>query len=339
MNLTLPLTRQGRTNRIALRAKWALLACGLALSCAAGAQANFPNKPIRVIVPFGAGTGVDVAARALSSQLSAQLGSSVYVENREGASGDIGAAAVQSSSPDGYTLLFAAHPPFVVGPMLKKVPSYDVFKGFTPIAKVGSIYMALIGTTKGPFKTFDELVDYAQKNPGKLNYGHPGQGTLAYLDVERIMLAKKLNVLEVPYKATGQVMTDTIAGILSFGLPSLPAALPFAQSGQIQLLAIGSPSRLPSLPNVPTLAEVLKQPGFLSNVWYGMFGPANMPAEVKHKLFAEVDKAMKAPKVLESFEHSMVTPTVVGPEDFAKELQRNTDESRQLLNALGIKPQ
>ncbi|HSW19725.1 MAG TPA: tripartite tricarboxylate transporter substrate binding protein [Ramlibacter sp.] len=317
-------------------------ACAWALAAGAGfaqAQGAYPQKPIRIIVPFGAGSGVDVTARALAAQLSIQMGTSVFVENREGASGGLGTLAVQQAHADGYSLLFAAHPPFVTSPLMQKTPMYDPVKGFTPVAKVGAIHMALIGSTKAPFKSFDQFVDYATKNPGKVSYGHPGQSTLAYLDVERIRLARRLSLLEVPYKATGQVMTDTIAGVVEIGLPSVPGALPFIQGGQINVLAIGSPKRLPQLPDVPTLAEALQQPGFESAVWYGLLAPAGLPTEIRDRLYKEVSSAMGVRKVQEVLEKSIVSPALKDGEAFASEIRRDAEDSRRLIQQLGIQPQ
>lgn len=303
------------------------------------AQSTSPAKPVRVVVPFGAGTGLDVAARALSSQLAVQMKVPMPVENREGAGGAIGSTVVQSAPPDGSTLLIAVNPPFVVQPMLMKSAGYDPAKGFTPIAKVATVDLALVAGKDAPFSTFDEFVNYVRKNPGKVTYAYPGTGTGSFLDMERIRSALNLDMLGVAYKSAGQAMTDVIGGQVSVWLPSLPAALPFVPNGQLKVLAIGSPHRLPVLPNVPTLAEATKQPGFQSTVWYGVFGPAGMKRDMVERLNKEIGAAMATPAVKEILEKSSITPTMTTADEFAKEVAANNGDSRALVDRLGLKPE
>ena len=331
---TRPSARVGRRLAVVLAMAGTMIAAGTSI-----AQSNFPTKPVRVVVPFGPGTGLDVTARALSNQLSPLLSVPVPVENREGAGGGIGAAAVQTAPADGSTLLFAVHPPFLVQPMLMKSAGYDPAKGFTPIAKVASVDLALVAGKDAPFSTFDQFVDYVRKNPGKVTYAYPGTGTGSYLDMERIRSALNLDMLGVAYKSANQAMTDVIAGQVSVWLPSFPAALPFVPSGQIKVLAIGSPHRLPTLPNVPTLAEAIKQPGFQSTVWYGVFGPAGMKPDVVERLNKEIGVAMATPAMKEFLEKANVNPTMTTAKEFAKEVAANDRDSRALIDRLGLKPE
>jgi tripartite-type tricarboxylate transporter receptor subunit TctC len=246
---------------------------------------------------------------------------------------------VQSAAPDGYTLLFAAHPPFVIQPMLMKAAAYDAGRGYTPIAKVASIYMAMVVGKSAPFSTFDQFVDHARKNPGEVSYAIPGYGTLSFLDMERINLSLGLKTLGVPYKSATQALTDTIGGQVNMFIPSYPAALPFVASGVLKVLAIGSPQRLESLPNVPTMAEAVKQPGFVSSVWYALLGPAGMKTDVTGRLYREVAAALATPQLKQLLEKANVYPTPGTPEDLSREIAASDEAGRKLITLLGIKPE
>lgn len=317
----------------------ALVAAPLALGGVAYGQAAYPSKPIRLVVHFGPGTGLDLVARGLAQQLTNQMGVSVIVDNREGAGGAIGAAAVQSASPDGYTLLFASNPPFALQPTFMKSAGYDALRGFTPIAKVSSTYTAMVSGKSAPFSTFSQFAEYAKKKPGEVTYAVPGYGSVAFVDMERINQSIGLKTLGVPYKSATQALTDTIGGQINIYMTVLPATLPHITAGTLNVLAVGSPHRLESLPNIPTMAEVIKQPGFVSSLFHAVLGPAGMKPEITARLYREVATAVQAPQFRQLLEKANVLPTLGTPEELAKDLAASDDAARKMMNLLGIKPE
>ncbi|HSW17936.1 MAG TPA: tripartite tricarboxylate transporter substrate binding protein [Ramlibacter sp.] len=278
-------------------------------------------------------------ARALAQQLGTQLNVPVVVENREGAGGVIGAAAVQAAEPDGNTLLFTANPPFVVQPLLQKKPGYDPVSGFTPIARVGSVSSVLVVASSSPIGSFAQLVEAVRRAPGTLNYAHSGTGTHAYLDMERIKQALQLRLVDVRYKSSAQAMQDTLAGHINVQLPSLPAALPHIKAGMLRPLAVGSARRNPALPNVPTLGEAMKDPAFESVVWYALLAPAGLKRDVAVRLQDEASKAVGTPLLAGVLERAGVEASAAPGPVLAAQIAREAEAARTLLNDLGVKPE
>jgi tripartite-type tricarboxylate transporter receptor subunit TctC len=309
------------------------------LSTTAFAQADWPSKPVKIIVPFGPGTGLDVMARGFAERLSEQLKTPVVVENKEGAGGSIGALATAHAPADGYTIMFTAHAPFAIAPYLQAGSAYDPTSDFTPIAKVALIPMVLITGRGSSFMNFNDVVAYAKSNPGKLDYASSGIGTPSHLNVEVIKRELGLDIGAVPYKSTGQAMSDVIAGHVPLYMPSFPAALPHIKGGQVRALAIGSSKRSSVVPEIPTVAEVLKQPGLEASVWYGFLAPKGLSPEIVNRLYAEIAKAAASPKFSEMFNKLGAEAVMVGPREFGQAIAGDADRSRKLLQALGIKPE
>jgi tripartite-type tricarboxylate transporter receptor subunit TctC len=316
-----------------------LAAAVAALGFAAGAaaQGGWPTRPIRLVVPFGAGSGLDVVARGFAERLGEQLKTSVVVENKEGAGGTVGALAVAHAPADGYTLMFTAHAPFAVAPYLQAGAGYDPVSDFAPIAKVAQIPMVLITGGNSRLRSFADMAAFAKANPGKLDYASSGIGTPSHLHMEVIKRELGIDINAVPYKSTGQAMTDVIGGQVPLYMPSFPAALPQLKGGQVRALAIGSARRSPVMPEIPTVAELLKQPGLDASVWYGFLAPKGTPVEIVTRLHAEIVKAAATPRIGELMDKLGAEPVSVAPREFVQQIQRDADTSRKLLQSLGVK--
>lgn len=315
--------------------KMAATLCAVALVAPALAQGTWPDKPIRIIVPFSAGTGLDVMARGYAEVLSEQMKTSVVVENKDGAGGTIGAIATARAPADGYTIMFTAHAPFAVAPFIQSGATYDPRTDFSPIAKVALTPMVLLAGTRSPFQTFGDMVSYAKTHPGKLFFATSGVGAPSQLHMEVIKKKLGLQMDAVPYKSAGQAMTDLIGGQLPLYMPSYPAALSHIKSGQVRPLAIGSTKRLSDIPDVPTVAEVLNQPGLTASVWYGFLAPKGVPEPVITRLYAEIEKAATSAKVDAIVKQISAEAVMVGPREFGKDIAEDTENSRRLVKSLG----
>ncbi|MGE0803083.1 MAG: Bug family tripartite tricarboxylate transporter substrate binding protein [Lautropia sp.] len=316
--------------------KVGICACLLQVSAVWGQQ-PFPSHPLKIIVPFGPGTGLDVLGRGYAERLAEQLKVPVVVENRDGAGGTIGAVAVARSQPDGSTIVFSANAPFSVAPLLQ-AKSYDPIADFAPIARVAVIPMVLVTGAQSQFKTLADVIAYAKANPGKLDYASSGVGTASHLAVELIKQKAGVNISAVPYKSTAQAMTDLMGGHLPLYMPSLPAALGQIKSGQIRALAVGSLKRSPVVPDVPTVAELLGQPDAEASVWYGFLAPKATPQAIVDRLSVEILKASATPQIVAMMEKTGAQAAPGRPSDLAAQIKKDVDESGKLFDSLGIKP-
>jgi tripartite-type tricarboxylate transporter receptor subunit TctC len=309
----------------------------LALCCVApvGAQ-TYPDKPIRLVVGFGPGSGADTIARILAEKLADRMKTSVVVENREGAGGAIGTTMAAKAAPDGYTLLLGASP-MTVSPHMQAAPAYDPVKDFVPILRVAELPLLLITSPNAPFKTLKELVAYAKQNPRKLSYATSGLGSPSHLGVEMFRQAVGIEVVPVPYKNVGQAMTDALAGTVSFYFPGLPGALPQVKSGKGRALAIGATSRSPKLPEVPTLAEELGVKGLEVITWYGLMAPAGTPREITTRLQSEMTRVMEMPDTRERLTATGVDVSVGSAEEFAAQVRSDSARYARLVRELGLK--
>ncbi|CAN5445993.1 tripartite tricarboxylate transporter substrate binding protein BugE [soil metagenome] len=313
------------------------LAVVLCLWAAASAQAQtFPNKPIRIIVPFGASSGLDPIGRGIGERLAEQMGVPVFVENREGAGGQVGVMAAVASPPDGSTIIIVVNPPYAAAPYMRAKLPYDPLTDLTPIARVVTTPLMLIASNQSGLNTFSEMVQVAKSQPGKLSYGSSGVGTASHLKMEQIKLVDKLDIKFVPYKSTGQQMMDTVGGQLDLSFPSLAGGLPQVQSGKVRALAIGSPQRNPLLPAVPTLAEATGKPGLEAVVWYAFMGPKGMPHDVVARLASEIEKALDTPAMAKVAETLGAERSFLGPVGFTEQVRKSAEESRSLIKELNI---
>ncbi|MEC3769498.1 tripartite tricarboxylate transporter substrate binding protein [Cupriavidus sp. SS-3] len=253
---------------------------------AASTASPYPSRPIRLIVPFIAGSTPDNIARTLSAELGKKLGQPLVVENMPGAGGIIGAGALRRAAPDGYTLGILANSHVINVHMYRKMP-YDPTHDFTPITALSGGPSALVVPMSSPYKTVAELVAAMKKEPGKLNYGSGGKGSIAHLAVETMLHQTGCDAVHIPYKGAPEILTSMLTGQTQFGMPVLGTATQYVRNNQVRVLAVTAAARSPYFPDVPTMAEALP-PGFVIDNWSGLFAPANFPAELAQKLHAAV---------------------------------------------------
>jgi tripartite-type tricarboxylate transporter receptor subunit TctC len=279
-----------RMSRRAFAALGCMALASVALSPAAKAQ-NYPDKPVRIIVPFAAGGGSDTAGRAIAQKLQEKLGQSFVVENRTGAGGSIGATQAARAAPDGYTLLLGSSSEIAQYPNVKADIPYNPEKDFVPIAAVATVPLALVVKQDLPVKSVQELLDYARKNPKKLNYGSAGPGSTTHLAVALFTSMTKTDMVHVPYKGSAPVITDLLAGTLDLSISTMPAVLPHANGGKIKVLAVSTAQRAKALPDVPTIQEAGVK-GYETGLWTGLLAPAGTPAEIVATLNKAVNEAL-----------------------------------------------
>jgi tripartite-type tricarboxylate transporter receptor subunit TctC len=279
-----------------MRLRHVLLLLGWAFAAAPAAADEWPARPIQVIVPFGAGGAADIIARLVGDKLAAALGQPVVIEDRPGAGGNIGAAAVARSNPDGYTLLMSGSPTHSVGPYLYKDLSYDPMRDVPPVAMLAVAPNLLVVNASLPVKSVADLVALAQAKPHSVTYSSAGVGTSGYLAAELLRSSANLDISHVPYKSGPEAVTGVLSGNVTFMFFTIPSLLPQVEAGQLRALAIASAERSPLVPNVPTIAEA-GYPGFDVIAWYALFAPRGTPEQIVKRLSAEVEKALSLPDV------------------------------------------
>ena len=282
-----------------------------------GAQ-SYPNKPIRLIIPFTPGGTADTLGRIVALKLTERLGQPVVPENRGGAGGDIGADLAAKSKPDGYTLLLPSSS-LAISPSLNKDLNYDALKDLAPISPTGQIPLVVIVRSSLPVKNIKEFLDYAKANPGKLNYASSGVGTAAQLATELFKKRAKLNIAHVPYKSAGDVLISLLSNETDLGLVGPPTALAQVQAGKVRALVVlkEGNKRLPTMPNVPTTKEAGID-DCESGVWFGLFAPAETPRNIINRLNAEWSKIAATPDTMEMMKKAGIEPMSSTPEDFSK---------------------
>jgi tripartite-type tricarboxylate transporter receptor subunit TctC len=285
----------------------------------AAAQDAYPSKPIKIIVPYTAGGGVDTVARLLGDKLGKTLGQPVIVDNKPGASGMLGATAVAKSAPDGYTLLLSAAGEIAVNPSLYKGKmQYDPQKELAPISLVVRIPNVLVVNTDVPAKTTADLVAYAKANPGKLSYSSSGVGNPQHLNGELFNKMAGVQTSHVPYKGASQQLTDVMAKHVSMTFTSVAAALPFIKSNQIKPIAVTSAKRVPSLPDVPTLSEFKPLASYELVNWFGLFAPAKTPEPIIAKVHAALASALRDPEIVAKLNAQGAEPALMTPAQFSQ---------------------
>jgi tripartite-type tricarboxylate transporter receptor subunit TctC len=292
-----------------------MLASLLPVPPAAG-QAGYPAKPIRLIAPVQPGGGVDLVARTIADRLGRALKESIIVDNQSGGGGVVGAMATAKAAPDGYTLMVGYVGTHGTNPAVRKLP-YDAVRDFTPVAMVGGTPNVLVVPPALPVSSLREFIAYAKANPGKLSYGSSGPGTLTHLAMEQLKIAADLDVVHVPYRGIGPAITDILGGQTQALFPGLAAALPHIKAGKMKPLAVTGTRRHPLLPDVPTFDE-LGYPGFDGVQWYGIVGPANMPAPIVKRLNEEINKLLESPELRERLSGEALEPMPMSPADFGK---------------------
>lgn len=323
------------TRRLALSAT---AACAVAFATGfaplAAAQSKFPERPITIVVPYAPGGAGDAVARVLASKLGPVLGTSVVVDNKAGASGTIGEAHVAKARADGYTLLYTATPYGINPHLFAKMPYKST--DLQPLSLVLRIPNALIVNANSPYKTVQDLVNTAKKEPGKVNYAAGGAGAVQRLAVELMRQKLGLDMVYVGYKSGGPAITDVAAGQVDFMFATVTASQPLIQGGKLRALAVSSPERSPRLPDVPTVAETVV-PNFSVFEWNGLMLPAGVPQDVRDKLHAALVQVMQDPEVKQRLSDMGAQAVASTPEAFAEFIQKETAQWGALVRELGIK--
>jgi tripartite-type tricarboxylate transporter receptor subunit TctC len=314
----------------------------VALITAAHAQTSpaqtYPSRPVRLIVPFPPGGSTDILSRALAQKLSEGLSQPVVIDNRPGAGGSIGSEAAAKAAPDGYTLVMGQLGPLAVSPAIYKNLPYDPVKSFAPVSLMAMVPSVLVVNPQVAAASASELIAYARANPGKLTYGSAGSGSTSHLTTEYFKLATGTDVLHVPYKGVGPMLTDLISGQLSMGINGAPAVMPHVNSGRLRALAVTGLTRLPSLPQIPTLDESGVK-GFDASGWYGILAPAGTAREIVMKLNAEIRRIMQTPELRARLDNEGAIPSAGSPEEFAAFIVSEIVRWGAVLKRAGIEPQ
>jgi len=301
------------------------------------AQEPYPGKPIKLIVPFTPGTGIDILARTLGQKMGEDWKASIVVENRPGASGNIGTEAVAKAAPDGYTLLTTANTIVLNRTLFKTIP-YDPIKDFAPIAPLAVGRLALVTNPSVPVKSVTEFIAYAKANPGKVFYGSPGNGTPHHLAMEVFKSATGINVVHVPYKGTAGAVQDLLGGQINVMFLPVHVALAQVEAGKLTMLAAGGAQRAIATPNVPSLAEAAGVREVDTDIWYGLYAPAGTPRDIVAKLNAEVNASLKDPATIDTLTKQGLQPTGGSPEDLATLTRNDLERWAKAIREAKIQP-
>ena len=315
----------------------AFCAASMLQSGALMAQA-WPSKPIRMMVPFPPGGSTDIVARIVAQKLSERLGQSIIIENRGGGGGTIGTAAVAKAAPDGYSLAVASTSTHVVAPGVYPKLEYDPVKDFAPVGLMAVSPYLLVVNPAVNAKSLKELVVLAKQQPGKLNYASAGIGSTTHLAMEMLKAATGTFMLHIPYSGNGPAGTAVVGGQVEILFGSLPALLPHAKSGRVRALAVGTPKRSPSLPDVPTVAES-GYPGFDASLWLAIMAPAGTPQPVIDRLNKELVTLIAAPETREALDKAGAEPLSGTPAELAAMIRDGIPKYARVIKAAGVKPE
>ncbi len=313
------------------------LACGaLCVWPAVTLSQAYPSKPIRLIVPFPAGGGVDFIGRIAAKGLSERLGQQVVVDNRPGANAIVGLENLKTSPPDGYTIAAASAGPLAVNPFIYAKLPHDTVKDFTYIANMVSFPLLLVSHPSLPVKNVKELITLARAKPNEISYSSPGAGNTGHLAAALFDSMAKVKTIHVPYKGTAPAVIAVLSGETQLTWSSIPAILPHVRSGRVLALGVGNAKRLPSLPEFPTIAEA-GVPGFESYAWGGMIGPANMPREIVARLSKEIIATLSQKDVIDRMLAEGTVPTPTGPDEFVAYMKSELKKWGDVVKMAGIK--
>jgi tripartite-type tricarboxylate transporter receptor subunit TctC len=311
------------------------LILALAAASASAVAQDYPNKPIRLIVPFGSGGATDTSGRLIADSLSKRLNERMVVENRGGAGGNIGADLVAKAAPDGYTLLLALDATMVVNPFTTKTP-FDTVKDFAPITKLGNVALVLAANPALPAKSFKELLAYSKANPGKLSYSTGGTGSTSHVGMELLKQRTGLDMQHVPYKSGGLAVLDAVSGVVQLTYPAVAGANTHIRSGKLVGIGVSTRQRVASIPDVPTLIEQgLKDFEVVS--WVALMAPAGTPPAIVRKLHDATVESLKEPVVRQRFETLGIEPVGNTPEQFAAEIKADMARWKEVVERAGIK--
>ena len=310
------------------------LAAALVLASATGHAQTYPSRQITLIIPFVPGGSNDLVGRAIGKKLAEAWGQPVIVENRGGAGGMIGTAAVASAAPDGYTLLLVS-PTFTINPAIKKTMPFDTVKDFTPVAFIARAPLLVTTSTKLPVKSAKELFDLARSKPGQITYASAGLGSINQISTELIAFTAGVRFMHVPYKGGAPALNDLVGGHVDIFVSSLPQALQLIRSGQIKTLAVTSTRRTALLPDVPTLAESGAS-GAELGTWWGIAGPAGMPRDIVNALNAEIGKILASPELGRFLTNEGAEAETMTPQQFGNMMRLETERWTKVAREANI---
>lgn len=313
-----------------------LTVTALATGTDAGAQQNYPNRPVRIICSFPPGGGTDFLARLVAQKLSEKWGQPVIVDNRPGGNGTIGARAAQTAEPDGYTLYVGSSDHFVLGPNLFNNLPYDVLKDFVPIVSIANQYVVLVVNPVLNVNTAAEFIALAKSKPGKLNYSSSGNGTVVHIGGELFQHATGTKLAHIPYKGSAPAIADLLSGQdITVSFAAMASIVPHIKSGKVRALAISAPQRSPALPDVPTGVE-LGFAEFVTYSWNSLFAPVGTPSDIVRKINADVVAILKAPDVVERLASVGVEPVGGTPEQLAAAHKADLEKAARIIKGAGI---
>ncbi|HRH89302.1 MAG TPA: tripartite tricarboxylate transporter substrate binding protein [Rubrivivax sp.] len=301
----------------------------------ASAQADWPSRPVRIVVPFAPGGTTDLTARIIAEQLSQSLKQNFLVENKAGAGGNLGAAEVAKAAPDGYTFLMGTPGTQAINQFLYPRMPYDTAKDLVPVSFVVRVPNVLMVNPQLPAKNIQELLALLKAQPGKLSYGTPGNGSTGHLSTELFKTQAGVFVTHIPYRGSGPMLQDLMAGQVQMAIDNLPSALPLIQAGKLVALGVTSAQPVPQLPGVPAVASVL--PGYEAEAWFVLVAPAGTPQPIIDKLSAEVDRILKKPEVIERFAKLGATPVGGTPKQLGDFIAAETRKWQQVVKTSGAK--
>ena len=323
-----------RASRLLSAAAVLVSAFSWPLTCLA--QGSYPERPIRLVVPFSPGGVTDTSGRLIAEALSKRLGQQVFVENKPGASGNIGTQGVATAAPDGYTLVLAFDGTMVINPFVFASVPFNTLKDFVPVGKIGDATLIIVANPAFPAKTLQELIAVSKKEPKGVAYGTSGVGGTPHIAGELLNQRTGSNLVHIPYKGGGQAMGDALGGNIPLVFTAVAGAMPHLKSGKLVPIAVSSRARSPSLPNTPTFIES-GVPDFDVSSWVGILAPAKTPRTIIERLNRELNAALKDPEVVEKLAGMGITATPGTPEQFTEQMTGDLAKYGQVVKAAGIK--
>ena len=296
---------------------------------------DWPAKPVRMVVPFAAGGTTDITARVVAEQLTQVLKQSVIIDNKAGAGGNIGATEVARAAPDGYTFLMGTPGTQAINQFLYPKMPYDTAKDFAPVSFVVRVPNVLVVHPGVGVKTLGEFIAAAKARPGGMSYGTPGNGSTGHLSTELLKGRAQIFAVHIPYRGSGPMLLDLMAGQIQMAIDNLPSAMPHIRSGKLIALGVTSMARNAELPEVPTIASVL--PGYAAESWFVLMAPAGTPPAIVGRVSAEVDRILKKPEIIERFKGLGATPVGGTPDQLAQFIAAETRKWQQVVKASGAK--
>ncbi len=302
---------------------------------AAQAQTNWPQRAVTLVVPFGAGGSADLTARIIATHLQSRFGSPFVIDNKGGGGGSIGAGFVAKAPNDGYTLLIGTVSSNAINAALYSKLPYDLDRDFAPISRLVRFPNLLFVNPKLPAKSVPDLIAYLKANPGKVNYGSSGIGTSSHLSVVMFAVATGTDMTHIPFRSTGEVVNSMIGGHIDLAIDSMTTTFPHAQSGAVRALAVTTPQRNPSIPDIPTIGETL--PGYEATAWQGLFAPAGTPRPIIERLAAEVKRTLERPEVADALTAVGAEPAPLPTEEFAAFARAERAKWKEVVRVSGAR--